>query len=82
MLSRFTEDRGGDVDWTRLRAGSARGRRHAIAPEAEVTEAGAAALCGQWLTEFDDRAMVWHPRDPHACLVCRATHRQIVGIFT
>ena len=70
------------MDWTRLRAGSSRGRRHAIAPGIELTGAGAAALCGQWLTEFDDRAMVWHPRDPHACMVCKAMQRQIVGTLT
>jgi hypothetical protein len=47
-----------------------------------VTEVGATALCGQWLTEFDVRAMVWHPHDPHACQVCKATQRQIVGTLT
>jgi hypothetical protein len=70
------------VDWTRLLAGSSRGRRHAIAPEAEVTKAGVAALCGQWLTEFDDRAMLWHRRDPYACLLCREKQRQVLGTPT
>ena len=70
------------MDSTRLRAGSSHGRRQALAPETELTLVGAAALCGQWLTEFDDRAMVWHPRDPHACMVCRAAQRQTVGTLT
>jgi len=70
------------VDWTRLRAGTARGRRHAIAPDIELTEVGASALCGQWVTEFDTRTMVWHPRDPHACLVCREKQRQVLGTLT
>jgi hypothetical protein len=66
------------VDWARLRTGSSQGRRHTIAPDAELTESGSPALCGRWLTDIDDASTVWDPRGPHACLVCREKQRQVL----
>ena len=66
------------MDWTRLRSGWSHGRRHAIGPMAEVTEDGASALCGRWLSVIDDPSTMWDPKDGQACLVCREKQRQAI----
>ena len=44
------------MDWTRAWIGVVHGRRHAIGPDAEVTDDGAPALCGRWLSVVEDPA--------------------------
>jgi hypothetical protein len=45
---------------------------------AEVTEDGASALCGRWLSVIDDPSTMWDAKDGQSCLVCREKQRQAI----
>ena len=66
------------MEWTRLRSGWSHGRRHAIAPDGDVTDDGAPALCGRWLSVIDDPPTMWDPKAGQSCLVCKEKQRQAI----
>jgi hypothetical protein len=43
-----------------------------------VTDDGAPAVCGRWLSVIDDPPTMWDPKAGQSCLVCKEKQRQAI----